>query len=63
MGYFDTREQGVAVEIEVTGRTYLDTFGVHPRTLGRDAGALGAIVVGLAALTCVAVGAAARPRA
>ena len=60
---FDTDLEGVAVEIEVTGRTYLDTFGVHPRTLGRDAGALGAIVVGLAALTCVAVGAAARPRA
>ena len=45
---FDTDLEGVAVEIEVTGRTYLDTFGVHPRTLGRDAGALGLEAVHLA---------------
>ena len=43
---FDTDFEGAAVEIEVDGQTYLNIFGLHPKTIARDAGALAGIVGG-----------------
>ena len=47
---FDTDFEGAAVEIEVDGQTYLNIFGLHPKTIARDAGALAGIVGGLGVL-------------
>jgi ATP-binding cassette subfamily G (WHITE) protein 2 len=54
---FDTDFEGAAVKIEVDGQTYLNTFGIHPRTIARDAGALAGIIGGLGVLAYLALGA------
>ena len=45
---FDTDFEGTMIEVEVGGQTYLNTFGLHPKTIPRDAGALAAIGAGTA---------------
>ena len=45
---FDTDFEGTMIEVEVGGQTYLNTFGLHPRTIARDAAALAAICAGTA---------------
>ena len=45
---FDTDFEGTMIEVEVGGQTYLNTFGLHPKTIARDAGALAAIGAGTA---------------
>ena len=52
---FDTDFEGAAVKIEVDGQTYLNTFGLHPRTIARDAGALAGIIGGLGVLAYLAL--------
>ena len=42
---FDTEFEGEDVLVEVSGGTYLNTFGLSPSNRGRDAAALGAILV------------------
>ena len=38
---FDTDFEGAAVEIEVDGQTYLNIFGLHPKTIARRGRARG----------------------
>ena len=45
---FDTDFEGTMIEVEVGGQTYLNTFGLHPRTVARDAAALAAVYAGTA---------------
>ena len=55
---FDTEFEGEDVVIEVTGQTYLNIFGLHPKYAARDAGALGAIAacLGVASWLTLALG-------
>ncbi len=52
---FDTDFEGTMIEVEVGGQTYLNTFGLDPKTVARDAAALAAICVGTALAAFVAL--------
>ena len=52
---FDTDFEGTMIEVEVGGQTYLNTFGLHPKTVARDAAALAAICAGTALAAFVAL--------
>jgi len=34
---FDTTFEGSRIEVDVSGQTYLNTFGLHPKFITRDA--------------------------
>ncbi len=52
---FDTDFEGTMIEVDVSGQTYLNTFGLHPKHIQRDAGALAGIFAGTAVLAWLAL--------